>query len=1361
MVIPKRVLIVAHQIQLRARIARLLQSAGHTVELAGGRTRALELAATNKIEAAIVVHSDDLTGLGQELRARVPRTIILDHRTNEISRPKLPFRGADVPAQEFDEQKLLDQLRETIPSAGGAGDGARASPVALTIEDCRIDLAGHVFVDGDGREVPLTRAEFALLTLFTGSPGQVLSRDQLRRAIVGRGAGPDDRSIDMLVARLRRKIEPNPKAPRFIVSVAGVGYKFAVRPQAANHSNALSTNEPLNRSGLGDDPSATSPFQGVPARESEPERRHLTVLSCILVEAGALAANLDPEDFGSILRSFQEICTSVVIRWGGAITHAVGDEILASFGYPKCYEDNAERAVCAGLELVEKVSELRSESGEPLQVRTAIATGLVLIEQNRHPLGEAVIVASLLRKIAPPNSVTITANTRNLLGDDVFVCNNPELFEFEGFREPLTAYQVTEKRAIECRFVAHRTGRLTQFVGREHELRQMSTLWERTKGGKGQVALLCGEPGIGKSRLIETWLDRITEEPHTTIMYQCSPHYANSPFFPVITQLKHAAHFAPEDTPDASLRKLEVVLSQTGAATLADTPLYATLLSIPTDRFHSSPDLTPQRRRVLTIAALTEQVLGLALLRPATIVLGDAHWIDSSTLELLSRYIVSIKTARVLILVSFRPEFFPPWLNESHVTMLRLNRLSHEQTGVIISDVAGNKELPCELHEQIIRKTDGVPLFAEELTKMVLASGQLQDAGGLYRAADPASPFAIPLTLSDSLTARLDRLGPTKQIAQIGSVIGREFSYRLLASVASASGPSLQNALEHLAACELIFARGEPPDSTYIFKHALVQDAAYASIVRSKRQQLHRRIADALMTEFHETIEMQPELMAYHLSQAGLTERAIEYLGKAGRHAIERSANAEAIRHLERALEMVGSLPDSPERSRSALGCVVMLGQAMIADRGYAAPETKKILLQAKTLFDDLTDPSQKCAILYMIWASHYVGGEVSKQTDAATEFLVEAERHNDTALLCIAHRLLGTTCVTTGEFGAGLHHLERARALYNPKHHARYRHQYGQDIGVAALCYLSWALWHLGCVDQASAVAAEATKRAEELSHPHTLVYASCHARGFMDLFNRRCDDTRSYAGLVVSLCTENSFSHWINCGRILEAWAEIRHGKVDQGIELLRASIASWRKAGARLWLPIFLTLEAEACMETGRDDAALEFIEEALAVSKDTGERWTMAEVLRVKARLLQIIGRTETREIESVLINSLEIARAQQARCWELRASCDLARVWQGQGREREGLNLLESIYEQFTEGFDTRDLVDARALLENLRRSAGRSQNEYAGRNRTSQNAGDPLGVSASVSVQKGRKHISRRSQNVNGLRTQEQTNGSK
>jgi class 3 adenylate cyclase len=803
--------------------------------------------------------------------------------------------------QALDEQKLLDQLGRPTASPGSGGGETAPAPV-LKIKDCKLDLRDRTFVDGNGREVHLTRAETALLTAFVGSPCRVLSRDQLRRAVVGRGAGPYDRNVDMLIARLRRKIEPNPKSPRFILTVAGLGYKFGPRPQSVEDGEslpAIDLERPkqaqttyLNQSGLDEMPTS-APGQ-VRSPPSEPSRRQVSVLSCGLVGGAAPANNLDPEDFGSTVRHFQDLCTRVITRWGGAVTNSVGDEILAVFGYPKCDEDDAERAVHAGLDLVVNVGELLSPSAEPLRARIAIATGLVLVGEDQRVVGEPMVTAGRLRNKTPPNSVTITASTRKLLGS-VFVYDNLDLGEFDGLSEPLTPYLVTGKRAVESRFTARRTGKLTKLVGRQNELQQISNLWERTKGGKGQVALLCGEVGIGKSRVYEDWLDRISDEPHITIRYQCSPRHTNSPFYPVINQLGYAARLDRKDSPDVKLRKLEALLSQAGAATLADIPFLAALLSIPTDGFCCLRDLTPQRQRDLTIAALLRQVLGLAITQPVVIALTDAHWIDSSTLELFTRCIPEITTARVFILVSFRPEFFPQWLDQSHVTMLRLDRLPREQTEAIVLDVAGHKELPPELQEQIIRKADGVPLFAEELTKSLLESGRLQDTGERYVTVGPPLPLAIPTTLLGSLTARLDRLGPSKEIAQIGAAIGREFSYRLLAAVAPPSGPSLQTALAHLAACELIFARGEPPNSTYFFKHALVQDAAYATMVRSKRQQLHSRIADALMEGFPETVEMQPELMAYHLAQAGLAEKATEYLRKAGQRAIEHSANAEAI----------------------------------------------------------------------------------------------------------------------------------------------------------------------------------------------------------------------------------------------------------------------------------------------------------------------------------------------------------------------------------------------------------------------------------------------------------------------------------
>jgi class 3 adenylate cyclase/predicted ATPase len=1213
--------------------------------------------------------------------------------------------------------KLLDRSNASTLPASNETSGP--SPASLKIGDCEVDLAAHTFIDGGGQEIQLTRGETALLSTFVGSPRRVLSRDQLGRAIGGRGAGKGsyDRRIDMLIARLRRKIEPDPKAPRFIVAVPGAGYRFAVQPQPAGHHGAqpaLGT-EISTRPAPGADKPAALPRGDTAARHSEPERRQVTALSCVLVGLPTIALTLDPEEAVAIIRRFQELCSTIIAQWGGVVAASLkgSGNILALFGHPKGYEDDAERAVHAALELIERVGELPSPLGEPLRVRCAVATGLVLIGEDQTPIGEATLIARQLRSLTPPNTVTVTARTHTLLGS-AFVCADPELYELQEVSAPVAGYRITGKRPLESRLEAKTRGRYSQFVGRRHELQVMMRLWERVKAGKGQVALVCGEPGIGKSRLCRTWFDRIVNEPHTTLRLQGSPYHTNSPFYPVTNQLARAARFAQHDKPDLRLKKLERLLSEAGTATLEDTPLFAHLLSLPTDGSYPSLNVAPQRQRELTIAAMLRQIVGLAVARPVVLEASDVHWLDASTLELLNRCIASIVNARILVVCTFRPEFFPQWLDQSHVTILRLDRLSRDQTGAIVGDVAGGKELPTPLREQIISKADGVPLFAEELTKAVMESRILQNV------LDPNAPVGappslhIPATLLGSLTARLDRLGPHKEIAQIGAVIGREFSYALLDAVLQSPGSSLESALAHIAACELIFVRGEPPHSTCIFKHALARDAAYATLVRSKRQQLHGRVADALIAGFPETVETQPELIAYHLEQAELTEQAIAYLRKAAQRAIERSANEEAIGHLSRALQLLQSTPDGTKRKGAELTLELMRGQAMMAARGYAAAETEASLLRAKALIDDSTEPSLKFSALYGLFACRYVGGKVNEQWKPARELVAEAKHHDDRAALSIAHRALGTTSLTSGEFSRGLQHLEQALAFYDAHDHAGYRFQFGQDIGVAALCYLSWAKWHLGCVDEGLEVAAEAIRRAEETSHPHTLVYAICHAGGFIDLFRRRYDKIGSYASAVISRCSEHGLSHWTNCGRIFEGWSKICRGNVDQGIDILRAGIAAWQGRGARLWLPFFLTLEAEGCLRASQAEPALQAIEAALVSSKNSGERWALAEVLRVKARILQAAGAAK-HEIENVLLSSLEIARSQNARSWELRTACDLARTWQGQGQETKAQNLLRTVYNQFTQGFDTADLRDAKALLGSARQSAGKKRRDRNGK----------------------------------------------
>jgi class 3 adenylate cyclase/predicted ATPase len=1063
--------------------------------------------------------------------------------------------------------------------------------------------------------------------------------------------------------------------------------------------------------GLGREGSATqTDVAGAPIapRQAEAERRQITVLFCDLVGSTAIAIELDPEDLSGVIRRFQHTSAAVIKHFGGYVGRFMGDGLLAYFGYPQAHEDEAERAVRAGLEIVAKVGQLLLPSGAPLQVRVGIATGLVVVgetigegsAQEQAVVGETPNLAARLQQLAAPNSVVIAASTQRLLGG-LFVCAELGLTQIKGEAEPVATWRVIGECLVESRFEAIRSARLTSFVGRQQELHQLLDFWQQAKSGAGQVVLLCGEPGIGKSRTSNTLLEAIAEDSHINIRYQCSPHHTNSPFFPIINQFQRAARFERDDSPEVKLDKLEAVLSQAGEASMADAALYAALLSIPNDGRYSAIELTPQRQKELTIEALSRQLLGLARSRPVLFLIEDVHWIDATTLEAISRSISLIKAAPVLLLVTFRPDFLPPWLDHSHVSMLRLNRLRREQVGAMIKDVAGGKELPTQVYDQIVGRTDGVPLFVEELTKTVLESGQLRDAGDRYVAITPLPSLTIPATIHDSLLARLDRLHSIKEIAQIGAALGREFSYRLLSAVAPKSGPDLHAALAQLSAAELIYARGEPPDSTYTFKHALVQEAAYASLLRSTRQRLHGQIADVLNERFPEIIETQPELVAHHLAEAGLAERAMEYFKKAGQRAIQRSANVEAIGHLKRALDMLQLVPDDQRRSGRALELEVMLGQAMIAGRGYAAPETKEILLRAKALMDDSTDPLQKFSILYGIWACHYVAGEVALQRGAAEQLLDQAERHGDSAALCLSHRMLGTTYLTMGDFTASRQHLERSRALYDPEQHAQFRYQYGQDIGATALCYLSWALWHLGYVDQARKVADNAVTRAEEVSHPHTLAYTICHARGMMDIFHRRSDETASYSRLVVSLCVEHGFPFWAAGGRILEGWAATCGGQPERGLEMLRAGLAEWRRTGARLWLPIFLALEAEAHARAGHNETALQVIEEALVVSDETDERWAQAEVLRIKAALLMAAGRAAGDEAEALLKSSLAIARRQQARSWELRTACDLAVLWAAQGRSRDAIDLLRSIYAQFTEGFETADLQNALALVASL------------------------------------------------------------
>jgi class 3 adenylate cyclase/DNA-binding response OmpR family regulator/predicted ATPase len=1284
-----RILLLAADIDLRARIARELQSSGFAVELASDDERALKLAAEGSFLTAIVALGAGAAILPtvRSLSDAAQHLLVLAERADEFALLQRSLPGAEVLfLDRSNEEAAGKRIGEIVKLAGRGGDTAPSVGKILRVGSRTLDLAGHVLTDAAGCETRLTRAEAELLQELAENPRKILSREQLRQAITyrrrnrfDRSAEPFDRSIDMLVARLRRKIEPDPKAPQFLLTVPGVGYKLITRPI----SDAASSQ----------------------ARPGEPERRHITAVCCNLVGAMEFALSFDPEDLSRVSRSFHDAAAAALTRLGGTIAYVTPEQILAIFGYPEAHEDDAERAVNAGLDALANVGEIVSPRGDRLRSRVGIATGLALASPTEIVGGPSAI-ATAVCALAPADAVLVTASTHKRLSG-AFVCEQLEQYPLAGLYVPVTACRVTARRAVKSRFKATRSKKVVQLVGRAREFAQLMGLWQRACGGDGQVALISGEPGIGKSHLCEFLLQQLSEQGHLTLRYQCSPHHVNSPFYPVISHLEHAMGFEPSDTAEIKLKKLKGALSQAGRVTPGDVYLYARLLSVPAPEPASLRGLTPRRQKDLTIAAMVRHLQGVACKQPLVIVLADVQWIDSSTSELLDLIVPFIRAARVLFLIELRPEFTPQWRSEGHVTLLHLDRLPRKQSLAIMRQETGGKKLPQEFEDQIIDRADGVPLFIEELTKAIVELGSVDEVADKYVANAALESLAVPTSLLDSLTARLDRIGAARDVAQIGAVIGREFSGSLLGAVAVEPAGALQASLARLTESGLLSAAGTFPDETYTFKHALVRDAAYETLPRAKRQSLHRRIAEVLECSFGFTAETQPELLAHHLLQAGLVTRAIEYLQRAGRRAIERSANAEAIAHLTRALEVLRASDDVQQR-RVQFQLEALLSQAMIARYGYAAQRTRDVLVHARTLIEESTEPSHKFAVLYGLWASHYVGGEAAEERSSAVEFLAAAERTGDAATMCVGHRLVGTTQLTTGEFADALRHLKQARALYDSTHHAGYRHQYGQDIGASTLSYLSWALWHAGYVEQALRAADDAMELAERLPHPHTLVYTICHARGFMDLFQRRFRGMRDYADLVISVCTDNGFLHWANCGAIFKAWATVCEGDAERGVRLLNDGLAAWQQAGARLWMPMFLMLQAQAYAKAGHPEAALKSIDQAIATCESRANRWAMAEVLRAKAALLPHAGTAKRGEVEAILLASVDLARRQGARSWELRASCDLCRLWQRQGRDKEAYELLQSVYDQFTEGFDTQELHDARRLLLNLRRKVAKS-----------------------------------------------------
>jgi class 3 adenylate cyclase/predicted ATPase len=1058
-----------------------------------------------------------------------------------------------------------------------------------------------------------------------------------------------------------------------------------------------------------------------PTAETEPkahdaaERRQLTVMFCDLVGSTALSARLDPEDLRGIIGAYHRCCTEAIERNGGFVAKYMGDGVLSYFGYPHAHEHDAERAVRAGLALVEAVPKLTTAAGMPLQVRVGIATGLVVVgdligsgeAQERGIVGETPNLAARLQGIAEPNTVIIADSTRRLLGT-LFELQDLGTRDLKGIATPVRHWAALRPSLVESRFEALHAGGLTELVGREEELELLLRRWSKAKTSEGQVVLLSGEAGIGKSRVSATLLERLATEPHTRLRYFCSPHHTDSALYPIIGQMERAAGLTHEDTPQTKLDKLDAVLAQTSTS-IEDASLFAEMLSLPNDGRYPTLDLTPQQRKQRTLKALISQLEALARQSSVLMIFEDAHWTDPTSLEVFSRAVERIETMRVLLIVTFRPEFDPPWIGQPHVTVMTINRLARRDVGTMIDRVVDNKLLPTSIRQDIIDRTDGIPLFVEEMTKAVLEA-ESEGAAQRTAAAVPSPALAVPASLHASLMARLDRLGPAKEVAQIAAAIGREFPHALLAPLVRKPEVQLRSALDRLVVAGLLFRQGVPPHATYLFKHALVQDAAYGTLLRGPRQRLHSQIASLLEERFADRANAEPELLARHFSEAGEIERAISYWLAAGRRAVERSADEEAIHHLSRGLTMLETVPESAERDRQEIEFQLALGSPLTARRGYNSPVVGAARDRAIALCERLGDTRRLLPYLYGQFIYCLTRGRIPLALAYAKRCQSLATELSDQSTELLAHRVLGSALLEMGKFESARRELEFMLAEQYAEHDRALASQYVTAPRASGLAFLALTLWVLGYPEQAVAVREQAFAGAEQVAHPNTTGFVHIYAGAELSTLLGDMNHAKVYLEKVIAL-SEERMPHWMGIGQLLTGWVLGSAGKVENGVSLMQAG---WRLSEALfgeqtlveqclplgVHSPHFLSLLAILQASAGNGQEGLHTIERAKDMIVGTGEYLWHSDVLRIDGELRRLLG-APVEKAEECFVRALTVAREQRAKAFELRAATSLARLWGNLGRTADAHDLLAPIYGWFTEGFDTLDLKQAKALLDEL------------------------------------------------------------
>ena len=1026
------------------------------------------------------------------------------------------------------------------------------------------------------------------------------------------------------------------------------------------------------------------------AVEAAGERRYLTVMFCDLADSTGIASRLDAEEWRDLVGAYLDAASAAVTEMGGHVAKKLGDGLMSLFGYPVAQENDSERAVRAALAIQRALAELNRKnagSGKPaLAARIGLETGPVVVDSAGEIFGDAPNIAARVQGLAEPGAVVVTARVQRQVAG-LFIAEERGSHQLKGVVEPVTLF-----RLVRASGGGRRSGslQLTPLVGRDEEIALLTRRWERARQGDGQLVLIVGEPGLGKSRLLEEFHVRLRDTPHTWSEWSCSQLLQNTPLHPIAEWGRQ--RFGGADVPaEQRLAELESSLAQVKLDPVENVPLLAPLLDIPLSQERVSA-LAPEELRRRQLAALTAWVMAGGRVQPIVLAFEDLHWADPTTLDLLRGIAERGARAPLFIVATTRPEFRPPWGMRSHHGTISLSPLDRAQVRHMVAELSARHALPRDMVEDVAARTGGVPLFVEEVTRLLLERGE---QGGIQ---------AIPPTLQQSLMARLDRLGPAREVAQLASVIGRGFSYGLLRALAGMEDAPLQAGLERLAEADILLVEGLPPESDYRFKHSLIQDAAYEHLLKSRRQVLHRRVAEVLRDNLAAT---EPELLAHHFGRAGLIEAAIEWWAKAGQRSLERSALGEAAAQLARALEQIAALPATPALRREQIRLQVALITPLLHVKGFAAPEPKAaaerarlLIEQAEALGEPPEDPLLLFSVLYGFWVANIVAFNGDAVRELAAQFLALAEKQSATVPLMIGHRLMGMSLLATGDIAESGAHLDRAIALYDRSEHRPLATRFGQDLGVSTLSYRSFASWFLGYPEAALATADLALKDAREIGQAATLMYTL----NFIPLTHIYCGDyaaAKAQADEVVALADEKGSLFWKAFGMMNQGWLFALTTQASDAVQLINSGITTWRSTGATLWAPLRMSHLARAYAELDQFDDAWRCVGEAMTAVETTKERWCEAEIHREAGEIALMSPEPDAAKAQAYFARALAVARAQQAKSWELRAAMSMARLWRDQGKREEGRDLLAPVYGWFTEGFDTLDLKEAKALLEEL------------------------------------------------------------